>query len=61
MSELSFCDSWLTPGDSNYRGRRFEIREQVVRGLKEEGDGRSGRVCGVGVALVEMACGVLYW
>jgi len=32
ISELSYyCDGRLTPGDGNYRGRRFEIREEVVR------------------------------
>jgi len=48
-------------GDSNYRGRRFEIREEVVRegGGGEGGDDRSGRVWGVGVVLVEVACGLL--
>jgi len=46
-------------GDSNYRGQRFEIREEVVREGGEGGDDRSGRVCGVGVVLVEVACGLL--
>ena len=30
ISELSYYDGRFTPGDGNYRGRRFEIREEGV-------------------------------
>ena len=29
--EWDFCDGGLTPGDSNFRGRRFEEGEEVAR------------------------------
>jgi len=32
ISELSFCSGKFTPGDGNYRGRHFEMREEVVHG-----------------------------
>ena len=60
VPEPDFCDSRLTPGEGNYGGRRFEMQEEVAREWEEGGDGRRGRVCGVGVVLVEVACGVLY-
>ena len=60
VSELGFGEGRLTADDGNYRGRPFEIREEVVREGEEGGDGLRGRVCGVGVVLVEVACGLLY-
>jgi len=59
ISGLSYCDGRFTSGDGNYRGQRFEMRKEVGREGEEGGDGRRGRVCGVGVVLVEVACGLL--
>ena len=56
-----FWDGRLTMGDCNYRGWRFRAREGVGQEKEKGSNGCGGRVCGVGVVLVEMAGRLLAW